>query len=97
VAIEIRYRIDPRRREEFLSASEPVGRLRRRNGARFWRLYRDLGEEGVFVERFVVDSWMEYQRQLTRSTVADHEHEERVRSFLQSGAQIEVSHYLAER
>jgi MFS family permease len=97
VAIEVRYRIDPRRREEFLSASEPVGRLRRRNGARFWRLYRDLGEEGVFVERFVVDSWMEYQRQLTRSTVADHEHEERVRSFLQSGAQIEVSHYLAER
>jgi hypothetical protein len=40
---------------------------------------------------------LEYQRQLARSTVADHEHEERVRSFLQSGAQIEISHYLAER
>jgi MFS family permease len=97
VAIEIRYRIDPRRREDFLRASEPVGALRRRNGARIWRLYRDLGDEGVFVERFIVDSWAEYQRQLARSTVAEHEHEERVRSFLQSGAQIEVSHYLAER
>jgi len=97
VAIEIRYRIDLYRREDFLRASEPVGKLRRRNGARIWRLYRDLGDEGVFVERFIVDSWLEYQRQLARSTVADHEHEERVRSFLQSGAQIEISHYLAER
>jgi len=74
--------IDPRRRDEFLRASEPVGRLRRRNGARIWRLYRDLADESVYVERFIVDSWVDYQRQLARSTVADHEHEERIRSFL---------------
>lgn len=97
VAVEIRYRIDAARREEFLDASEAVGRLRRRNGARMWRLYRDLGDDAVFVERFIVDSWVEYQRQLARSTVTDHEHEERVRSFLQPGCQTEVSHYLAER
>ena len=97
VAVEIRYRIDPKRRDQFLDASEPVGRLRRRNGARMWRLYRDLGDEAVFVERFIIDSWIEYQRQLARSTVADHEHEERVRAFLQPGAQIEVAHFLAER
>jgi len=97
VAVEICYRIDPRRRDEFLRASEPVGRLRRRNGARIWRLYRDLADESVYVERFIVDSWVDYQRQLARSTVADHEHEERIRSFLQAGDQIEVSHYLAER
>jgi MFS family permease len=97
VAVEMRYRIDPRRREAFLQASEPVGKLRRRNGARIWRVYRDLADESVFVERFVVDSWVDYQRQLARSTVADHEHEERVKGFLQAGAQVEVSHYLAER
>jgi quinol monooxygenase YgiN len=97
VAVEIRYRIDPRQREAFLQASEPVGKLRRRNGARIWRLYRDLADESVFVERFIVDSWVDYQRQLTRSTVTDHAHEEHVRTFLQKGAQIEVSHYLAER
>jgi len=97
VAVEIRYRIDPRQREAFLQASEPVGKLRRRNGARIWRLYRDLAEEGVFVERFIVDSWIDYQRQLTRSTVTDHEYEERIRAFLQDGARVEVSHYLAER
>jgi hypothetical protein len=62
-----------------------------------WRLYRDLGDDAVYVERFIIDSWVEYQRQLARSTVADHEHEERVRAFLQDGARIEVSHYLAER
>jgi quinol monooxygenase YgiN len=97
VAVEIRYRIDPKRRDEFLDASEPVGRLRRRNGARMWRLYRDLGDDAVFVERFIIDSWIEYQRQLARSTVADHENEERVRAFVQPGVQIEVAHFLAER
>jgi MFS family permease len=97
VAVEIRYRIDPRRRDAFLQASEPVGRLRRRNGARVWRLYRDLADDSVFVERFIIDSWVDYQRQLARSTVADHQHEERIKSFLQDGAQVQVSHYLAER
>jgi len=97
VAVEIRYRIDPQRRDAFLQASEPVGRLRRRNGARAWRLYRDLSDDSVFVERFIIDSWVDYQRQLGRSTVADHQHEERIKSFLQAGAQIQVSHYLAER
>ena len=97
VAVEIRYRIDPIHREAFLQASEPVGRLRRRNGARVWRLYRDLADESLYVERFIVDSWVDYQRQLARSTVADHDYEERVRSFLQAGSEIQVSHYLAER
>jgi MFS family permease len=97
VAVEIRYRIDPRQREAFLQASERVGKLRRRNGARIWRMYRDLADEALFVERFIVDSWVDYQRQLARSTVADHEQEERVRTFLQDGERVEVSHYLAER
>jgi MFS family permease len=97
VAVEMRYRIDPHHREAFLEASEPVGRLRRRNGARVWRLYRDLSDDSVFVERFIVDSWVDYQRQLARSTVSDHQHEERFRSFLQAGARVQVSHYLAER
>jgi MFS family permease/quinol monooxygenase YgiN len=97
VAVEIRYRIDPGRREAFVQASEPVEKLRRRNGARVWRLYRDLSDESVFVERFIVDSWVDYQRQLARSTVADHGYEEQFRSFLQAGSAIEVSHYLAER
>lgn len=97
VAVEIRYRIDPRQRQAFLEASEPVGRLRRRNGARIWRLYRDLADDSVFVERFVVDSWIDYQRQLARRTVADHEHEARIRAFLQHGSQVQTSHYLAER
>lgn len=97
VAVEMRYRIDPRHRDAFLKASEPVGRLRRRNGARVWRLYRDLSDDCVFVERFIVDSWVDYQRQLGRSTVSDHQHEERFKSFLQAGAQVQLSHYLAER
>ncbi|HEX7156812.1 MAG TPA: MFS transporter [Burkholderiaceae bacterium] len=97
VAVEIRYRIDPADREAFLHASEAVGTLRRRNGARRWRLYRDLSDDRIFAERFIVDSWADYQRQLARSTVADQSKEVRLRAFQEPGVPIETGHYLAER
>jgi hypothetical protein len=97
VAVEIRYRIMTARRAEFLAASDAVGALRRRNGARLWRLYRDLSDEACFTERFVVDSWIDYQRQLTRRTVADRQAEERLGACQNPGTPIATGHYLAER
>lgn len=97
VAVEIRYRIMTARRTDFLAASDAVGALRRRNGARLWRLYRDLSDEACFTERFIVDSWIDYQRQLTRRTVADRQAEERLGACQQPGTPIVTAHYLAER
>jgi len=97
VAVEIRYTIDASTRAAFFDAAETVGVIRRRNGARFWRLYRDLGAEDRYMERFIVDSWIDYQRQLARSTVADQQREDALRSFQRAGEAIETAHYLAER
>jgi len=97
VAVEIRYRVAESQRRDFLDAAEEVGAIRRRNGARFWRLYRDLAEDGRFLERFIVESWVDYQRQLMRSTVADRSAEDRLRAFQVTGIPIETAHYLAER
>ncbi len=91
VLIQIESHIDPERRREFLGAIHAVGRTRRRNGAASWRVYRDIGAEGRFVERFVLTSWSEYVRQRTRMTVADRAIQQRVDTFQREGTPIRVS------
>jgi hypothetical protein len=54
LAVELEYRIEPARRAEFVAASSAVGRMCRRGGALFWRLYRDLDDPRLFRERFIV-------------------------------------------
>jgi MFS family permease len=91
VLIQVEYRIDPVQREAFLRAVHDLEPTRRRNGAAHWRVYRDLGEEGRFVERFVIESWSEYVRLRTRMTVADRRLVERVEALQRPGVPIRVS------
>ena len=58
------------------------GRVRRRDGAFRWGVYADLEEEDRYVETFLVSSWVEHLRQHERSTNADREAEERLRSHV---------------
>ncbi len=58
---------------------------RRRDGATFWRIYRDLADPSRYVERFIVTSWADYLHQRARATLADQELEARVRRFVQAG------------
>jgi hypothetical protein len=70
---------------------------RRRDGATFWRIYRDLSDSSRYVERFIVTSWAEYLHQRARATMADQELESRVREFLLPGESVTMQHYIAER
>ncbi|MER0876965.1 MFS transporter [Pseudomonas aeruginosa] len=71
VCIEVGYQVDAAGREAFLRVVYAVGQTRRRNGARNWRLYRDLEEPNRYVERFIVESWLDYLRQCGRMTRGD--------------------------
>lgn len=71
VLIQLEYRIDAAQREAFFKAIQKVGPTRRRNGATSWRVFRDLGDDGRFVERYVIASWAEYVRLRSRMTMAD--------------------------
>jgi MFS family permease len=71
VLIQLEYRVDVEHREEFLRAIHAVEPVRRRNGAISWRVFRNLGEDGVFVERFILASWGEYVRLRARATMTD--------------------------
>ena len=94
VLIQLEYRIDPEQRAEFLRAIHAVEPARRRNGATSWRVFRDLGEDGLFVERFIIASWAEYVRTRTRATVADRNLQERVDRLQRADVPVRVSRFI---
>jgi MFS family permease len=94
VLIQIEYRIAPENRTAFLKAVHKLERIRRRNGAGSWRVFRDLEHDGRFVERFVIDSWAEYTRLRTRMTQTDRRVQESAEQFQQPDEPIRTSRYI---
>ena len=97
VAVELAYRVRAGESAAFLDAVTQLRAPRRRDGATFWRIYRDLADPARFVERFIVTSWADYLHQRARATMADQELETRVRVFLAPGEAVTMQHYIAER
>jgi len=81
VLVTVTFRINPERASEFIEAAHELGRVRRRDGAVRWALFRDPFDPGRYMETYVVESWLERQRQLERFTVADHAIRNRVFGF----------------
>ncbi len=79
VLVTAEYRVHPDRTQEFLRAIYAYGRIRRRDGAFRWGIYRDVEEADRYVETFLVSSWAEHLRQHERSTKADRTAEDRLR------------------
>ena len=91
VLIQIEYQIERGRRAEFLRIIQKVEPTRRRNGATSWRVFRDLAEDGRFVERYILASWGEYVRLRNRMTMADRMLQEFVEAHQKSGVPVRVS------
>jgi MFS family permease len=94
VLIQIEYRIDPANRDAFLRAVRAIGPVRRRNGAGSWRVFRDLAEDGLFVERYIISSWAEYVRLRSRMTIADRNIQQEIEKHQREGVQVRVSRFL---
>ena len=97
IAVEISYRIRPGTDTAFLDAAARLRAPRKRDGATFWRIYKDLGEPSRYIERFIVESWADYLHQRARATMADQALEAQLRAFLVEGESARMSHYIAER
>jgi MFS family permease len=97
VAVEIGYRIRPEQTTAFLEDVSLLRAPRRRDGATFWRVYRDLGDPSRYVERFIVTSWADYLHQRSRATLADQDLEEQLLDHLLPGESPSLQHYIAER
>jgi predicted MFS family arabinose efflux permease len=92
--VTVEYRIDSRKREEFLAALERFGQERRRDGAYAWGVFEDAAEKGRFIETFLVESWLEHMRQHERVTQADRVLQNAIQRFHLEGAP-KVTHFIA--
>jgi predicted MFS family arabinose efflux permease len=79
VLVTVRYRVRPQHDDAFVRAMESYGRIRRRDGASWWGVFRDLEHADVFLETFLVGSWAEHVRQHERFTRGDRDLEDRIR------------------
>jgi MFS family permease len=95
VLVTAEYRVRHETAGQFVLAMRQLGRVRRRDGAMRWGLFRDPAEPGRYLESFVVESWAEYLRQVDRATLADRAIDEHARRFLTDGDQPTVTHLVA--
>ncbi len=94
VAVSILYRVAPADVPEFLNEMRQWRRVRRRDGARRWALYRDLADPELWIERYHVSTWLEYVRHNQRRTHADSGFRERIFALHKGPGQPEVHRML---
>jgi hypothetical protein len=65
VLVVVRYQVSEENQENFVNAMSRVRRSRLRTGGHSWRLYHSVEKKNLFLERFTVTSWSEFERQRT--------------------------------
>lgn len=81
VLVSVEYVVDTDEVDEFLSLAGLLEPARRRTGATRWGLFQDTDRPRVFVEQYLVRSWLAHLRQHRLTTAADRSLEESVWSF----------------
>ena len=94
VLVTIEYEIALDQREAFLDAMQPLGVIRRRDGAFAWGIFEDIAIPGRYVEIFQVDSWLDHLRQHARVTREDQRIQETIHRFHIGSAPPRVSHFV---
>jgi hypothetical protein len=92
VLITVEYRVSPENSAAFVKAAHRLGRLRRRDGASRWGIFRDTESTDRYIETFIVNSWAEHLRQHERSVRSDRLVEDAVRRVSHDAAI--VRHFL---
>jgi MFS family permease len=82
VLVTVEYSVIPERTAEFLDAIHQYARIRRRDGAYSWGVFRDTEVADRYLEIMLVHSWAEHLRQHERLTRADTELERRMLNYL---------------
>jgi hypothetical protein len=86
VVVTIEYVINEEDVLEFLRAMGERRRIRRRDGARNWRLLRDLSDPHLWFERYETPTWLDYVRLNHRLTQDDANVPERLRALHRGAA-----------
>jgi MFS family permease len=86
IAIEIEHQVDKPNIPAFLVAMSERKRIRRRDGASNWRLFRDLNAQHLWVEKYEFATWLDYVRHARRGTIADQENADEIARLRMPGA-----------
>jgi MFS family permease len=95
VLVMVEYRVKLAEMEKFAQVMIEMRRVRRRDGAVRWRLFRDPTDPGRCAEIYVVESWAEHLRQTDRETVADREIREAALRFHQGPGRPIATHWIS--
>jgi MFS family permease len=97
VLVTLEYRVPDENADAFLVEARKLERIRRRDGAIRWNVYRDVGDRERWVETFVVESWLEHLRQHERGTADDRVLLDAVKAFHRGDSPPLVRHHIAGR
>lgn len=95
VLVSHEYIIDPHNAKAFLEAVHELRRVRRRAGAMSWAVYEDIERPGLFIETFLMGSWIEHLRQQERHTMNDLLLQSRVLAFHQGTTSPAIRYLVA--
>ena len=88
VLVTVEYQVVREKEAEFVQAINEYARIRRRDGAYRWGIFRDTESADRYVETFLVNSWAEHLRQHERQTQSDVALEQRLRSCVASEPKV---------
>lgn len=97
VLIQIEYMVSPDRLSDLVTALHRFKHTRFRDGAIRWDLWQDVTRPSLVIETFVVESWLEHQRQHARVTNADHIEQDLLNGLHEGAAPPMVRHMLFAR
>lgn len=97
VMVTVEYTIKRNDVETFTRSIKNLRRIRFRDGAFFWSLFKDIENPNKFVECFMVESWLEHLRQHERISISDKEIIEKVGSFHEGNLPPHVTHFVAHQ
>jgi quinol monooxygenase YgiN len=95
VLVTVTYRVEPGNVERFMAAMRDLERIRRREGAYNWGVYRDVSTAEVYVEAYFIGSWAEHLRQHSRVTADERAAELRAEKLTAEGSERAVRHLVA--
>ncbi len=96
VMVMVEYQIEPHNIVNFTKALQDLRRIRYRDGAFFWSLFKDIETPDKFVTCFMVESWIEHLRQHERISNSDKEIIEKVSSFHIGKEPPKITHFVAQ-
>lgn len=95
VMVDVEYLVDPADAGAFCSALDEMRNVRRRGGGLAWAVYQDMAAPERYHEIWVIESWLEHERQHERFTANDRAIQARIHAFHRGPQPPKVTHLIA--